>query len=161
MKLYMKQQFFSFRTKFDIYDIDQNPVYYVEGTLFTLSKQRFIYDVATGQELAYFKQELFHLFPTFDVYASGEFVATIKKEFSFFKPRYVLQGSDWSIEGDFFAHNYHIIDGTGQVIATISKKWLAWFDTFEFDINDALVNPVAVIAVILAIDAVMDSNSSS
>lgn len=159
MKLYMKQQIFSIKTKFDIYDIDQNPVYYVEGTIFTLSKQRFIYDVATGQELAYFKQELLHLLPTFDVYAGGEFVATIKKEFTFFKPRYVLQGTDWTIEGDFFNHNYQIIDGSGRVIATIAKRWFAWSDTFEFDINDDLVNPVAVIAVILAIDAVMDDSS--
>jgi uncharacterized protein YxjI len=90
---------------------------------------------------------------------NGEQVAEIVKKISFLKQKYIINGPDWEVEGDFFAHDYSIVDGEKQ-IAVIHKKWMTWGDTFEIDINNEK-DEVLILALVLAIDAVMDANASS
>ena len=158
MQLYMKQKVFSWKDKFSITDAMGQDKYYIEGKVISLGKKLRIYDMAEN-ELAFVNQKLLTLLPKFAVEINGEVVAVIKKKFSLFKPKYAITGPDWEVEGNFLSHDYTITEN-GKPIVAIHKKWMTWGDTFELDIPDES-NEILALAVVLAIDAVMDNQSSA
>lgn len=158
MKLYIKQKVFSWGDKFRIYDAEGNDCYYVEGEVFTLGKKLHLYDL-NGIERCYIHQKLLSFLPRFFIGQDGVDTAEVVKKFTFFHPEYQVNGPDWQVSGNFLAHDYVIKDGN-SAIASISKKWLAWGDTYEIDIAvhaDALL----VLSVVLVIDAILQQQSSS
>lgn len=157
MQLYMQQKVFSIKDKFSIQNSFGEDKYYVEGKVISLGKKLRIYDTA-GTELAFVNQKIVTLLPKFAVEINGEEVAVIKKKFSLFKPKYSIDGIGWEIQGDFFGHDYTITEN-GTPVVSIHKKWMAWGDTFELDIVDES-REVLALAVVLAIDAVMDNSGS-
>lgn len=161
MKLYMKQKMFSLRGDFDIYDGNQVSVYKVEGKLMALARQLRLLDSETGEELAFVKQQLFALMPRMHVFFQGEQIATISKKFTFLKPSYEISEIGWSIEGNYWAHDYTIYDASGQVVADLNKKMFSWSDTFEINIVQDDIDPAMVVAVVLAIDAAMDASKNN
>ncbi|MGX7108916.1 LURP-one-related/scramblase family protein [Facklamia miroungae] len=160
MQLYMKQKMWSFKQDFDIYDENQRPVYRVDSKLISFGRKTKILDVQSGQVLCEVNQKVFSLFPTVDVIQEGEFFCRIRKQFTFFKPKYSVQGVDWVVDGSIFEHDYTIWDSNGDKIARIKKKFLAWSDTFEMDIKNEEVDTVLILATILAIDLAMDLSSN-
>ncbi len=158
MHLYMKQKVFSFKDKAAIKDENGTDKYYIEGKVFSLGKKLHIYDM-DGNEIAFIKQVVPTLMPKFAVEIGGEEVARIVKKISFLKPKYVVEGLGWEVRGDILSHDYTIVDGD-RTIVSIHKKWMAWGDTFELDIESDR-DEVLVLAVVLAIDAVMDSQAAS
>lgn len=158
MKLYMKQKVFSFRDKFYIKDENGEDKYYIEGELISLGKKLHIYDMA-GNELAFVHEKILSFLPRFFVYSNGVQVAEIVKKLSLLRPKYVIQGLGWDIEGSYWAHDYSITQN-GRQIVTIHKAWMSWGDTFELDIQSS-DNEVIALAVVLAIDCVMDARSNS
>lgn len=161
MKLYMKQKVFSLRGDFDIYDENQVPVYSVQGKLMSFGRQLRLYDSATGEELAHIKQQVMTLLPKMHVFYQNERIATISKKLTFFKQQYDIDTLGWSVEGDFFAHDYTVFDAQGKVVADINKKYLSWSDSFEVNIVQDEIDPAMVIAIVLAIDCAMDASQNS
>ncbi|MDE6470055.1 MAG: LURP-one-related family protein [Eubacterium sp.] len=157
MKLYMKQKVFSFKDKFTIKDEQGNDKYYIEGEFLSLGKKLHIYDM-NHNEVAFVRQKILAFMPKFTVEVNGSEVAEIVKRVTFFTPKYYVDGLGWNVEGDFFAHNYIITSGD-RAIVSIHKAWMSWGDTFELDIADDR-DEVTALAVVLAIDAVMDSQNN-
>ena len=158
MKLYIRQKVFSWGDRFTVKDAAGRDRYVVQGEVFSLGKKLHVYD-ANGTEAALIQQKLFSFLPRFFVYIGGRQAAEIVKEFSLLFPRYRVDGPGWSVDGQFLAHEYEIRQGS-RTVATISKQWMTWGDSYELDI----VNPadeVMALAVVLAIDAVMDANSGA
>ena len=158
MKLYIKQKVFSIGAKFNITDEYGEERYRVEGEIFTLGKKLHIYN-PNGDEVALVQQKLLSIMPRFHIFVNGEKIAEILKEFTFLRPRYDIFGKNWTVEGDFLAHDYTIME-QGNRIASVHKVWMSWGDSFELEIYDTQ-DEVGLIAVILVIDAVMDSNNNS
>lgn len=158
MKLYIKQKVFSWGDKFTVKDVHGQDRYMVEGEVFTFGKRLHVYDMH-GREVAYIKQEVWSWMPRFYVFCGDRQVAEIKKEFTFLLPKYVIEGLGWEINGSFMAHDYEITRN-GTPIVTISKEWMTWGDSYELDISDPRDELVAL-AVVLAIDCVLASNSGS
>ena len=158
MKLYMKQKVFSWKSKFYIKDVSGADRYYVEGELFSWGHKLHVFD-NNGQEVAFVKQRLMTWMPRYEVYLNGVLSVEVKKEWSFFKPRYTIIGTDWTVNGDFWDHNYAVMSGESQ-IAGVSKAWFTWGDSYEIDINSD-INEVLVLATVLAIDCVLAQQSSS
>lgn len=157
MKLYMKQKIFSFKDRFYIMDEAGNQRYYIEGEFPALTKKLHIYN-AEGNEVAFIRQKMFAFLPKFFVSVRGEEVAEIVKEFTFLKPRYFVKGLGWEVRGSFWAHDYEIVFN-GAPIIRIHKVWMAWGDSYEIDIADSEDETIAL-AVVLAIDAVMDASGN-
>lgn len=153
----MKQKVFSWKDKFSIKDSFGEDKYFVEGKVISIGKKLRVFDTA-GNELAFVNQKVVSLMPKFTVEMNGEEVAVIKKKFTLLKPKYLIEGPGWEVQGDFFGHDYIITDGSKPVVA-IHKKWMAWGDTFELDITDE-EHEVLAMAVVLAIDAVMDNQQN-
>ena len=156
MKLYIKEKVFSWGDKFTVKDEFGNDKYLVQGEVFSWGKKLHVYDHA-GREVAFIKQEVWSFLPRYYVFCGDEQIAEIKKEFSFFFPRYSIQGLGWEIEGKFMAHDYEITQN-GDSIVSIRKEWMTWGDSYELNIvypQDEIV----ALAVVLTIDCVMESNS--
>ena len=157
MKLYFKQRVFSFKQRTDIFDEFGNVLFTAEGELFSLGRRMHIYD-QNSYEVGFVQQRLLHLMPRFSVYINGQYIADVVKEFTFFKQNYCVDGLNWQIDGDFFAHDYRISCG-GQYIASIHKHWMTWGDSFEIDIAYEQ-DTIMALAVIIAIDCVIDQSNN-
>lgn len=151
MKLYMKQKIFSWNDKFGVYDANGEEHYFVEGELFSWGKKLHVYD-RVRREAAFVRQELFTLLPKFIVSIGGQDIAEIVKEFTFFKPKYRIDGLGWEIDGDFWDHEYEI-KKNGRTIVSLSKEWFTWGDCYELDIENP-EDEIVALAVVLAIDCV-------
>src|ERR1035437_777693 len=123
MKLYLKQKVFSWADKFFIKDFNGIDKYYVEGELFSWGHKLHIFG-AEKQEIAFIKQRLLTWLLKFEVYINETLAVEVVKEFTFFKPRYILRGTNLTVNGDFWSHNYTITDGNSTV-ASISKAWFS------------------------------------
>ena len=88
--------------------------YRVEGEVFTLGKKLHVYDT-NEEEVALVQQKLLSIMPRFYVFVNGEKTAEILKEFSFLKPRYHIFGKNWTVEGDFLAHDYTIMEQGNEI----------------------------------------------
>ncbi len=154
MNLYIKQKIFSWGDKFSIYDAAGNERYYVEGEVFTFGKKLHLYDLA-GNELAYIEQKLLTFLPKYMIYRNGLELAEVVKEFTFFYPKYSVNGLGWQVEGDFFDHDYQITQGN-QLIASVSKEWFTLGDAYEISFGST-VDEVDALAVVLVIDACIEA----
>ena len=154
MKLYMKQKVFSWADRFTVKDELGSDRYYVQGKLFSWGKQLFVYDAASGAEVAFIKQKVMSFLPCYYVFVGGAQVREIVKEFTFLRPRYTISGRNWDVQGDFFAHEYSVTQN-GALVVTIAKEWLTWGDTYAIDIADPR-DELPALATVLAIDCAMD-----
>ncbi len=152
MKLYIKQKIFSWNDKFSVFNEVGEERYFVEGELFSWGKKLHVYD-RVRQEAAFIRQELFTLLPKFIVSIGGQDIAEIVKEFTFFKPKYRIDGLGWEIDGDFWDHEYEI-KKNGRTIVSLSKEWFTWGDCYELDIESP-EDEIVALAVVLAIDCVL------
>lgn len=158
MDFYIKQKVFSWGDKFTIYDKNGESMYTVEGEIFTWGKKLHLYD-RFGQELSFIKQEIWTFLPKYYIMQGEQAIAEVKKEFTFFVQEYTIQPQGWTVEGDFFAHEYSIT-GPNGIVAEISKEWFSWGDAYEIHIvRDSDV--IVALSTVIIIDAVLDAERSS
>ena len=158
MKLYIKQKIFSWNDKFSVFDANGEERYFVEGEFFSWGKKLHVYDSAQ-REAAFIRQEVFTFLPKFIVSVDGQEIAEIVKEFTFFKPKYRIDGLGWAIDGDFWDHDYEITKN-GSTIVSISKEWFTWGDCYELDIERP-EDEITALAVVLAIDCVLEAQRNN
>ncbi len=158
MKLYLQQKIFSFTTQFSIKDETGNDKYFVKGELISLGKKLHLLN-SGNQEIALIQQQFISFLPKFKVLINNSEVAEIVKEFTVFKPKYRVNGLNWTIDGDFFGHDYQILSD-GKALVSIHKKWMSWGDSYEVDIVPG-TDEVMALAVVLAIDCVLEAEESS
>jgi len=158
MRFLVKQKIFSFGDNFVIKDDHGNDHFIVKGKVFSLGDKLKIYDLM-GQELFYIEQKLMRLLPQYTIYRSGQAVATVKKDFSFFKPRFSIWSvyGSYTIQGDFWGMNFSIIKN-GRWVAQVSKKWLSFRDTYGVDIADD-ENYAFILALVIVIDQVLHDDN--
>lgn len=159
MKLYLKQQLFSWRDRFYIKDESGNDYYAVEGEIFTWGKKLHVYDAISGTEVAFIRQKVLSWMPRYYIEINGSVVCEFVKEFTFFRPSYRLEGTSWHLDGDFWAHEYALTD-RGNQIMRLSKKWFTWGDSYELDIADQR-NALICLCIALAVDCVLASQSAA
>ena len=157
MKLYIKQKVFSWGDKFHIYDANQQERYFVEGEVLSFGKKLHLYN-QSGEEAAFIHQKLLSFLPKFFISRNNVDVAQVIKAFTFFRQEYYVEGPDWTVNGDFLAHDYEI-SSNDRIIASISKQWFAWGDTYEINISDG-ADEIMAICVVLVIDAVIAQSNN-
>ena len=148
MKLIFKQRFFSWLDSYDVTDEAGNIIYTVRGELAWGHLLR-IYDAAGG-EVGSVKERILTFLPKFEMYLKDNYLGSINKELSFFKPKFNIDCKGWRVEGDWFEWDYDIVDGAGRRVATVSKELWKWTDTYTIDVvnsEDALCALMLVIAI--------------
>ena len=150
MRLLFKQRFFSWLDSYDVYDEAGNTVFTVEGRL-AWGHCLHVLD-AQGAHIGTLKEVVFSFLPRFEVYIGDRLAGTIKKEFTFFKPHFVVDVNGWQVEGSFMEWDYSILGAQGGEVARISKEFFHWTDTYVLDVADP-DDALGVLLVALAIDA--------
>jgi uncharacterized protein YxjI len=161
MRYAVKQKIFSFGDSFTIRDEAGNDCFTVKGKVFSLGDKLRIYDMG-GKELVYIEQKLFRFLPEYSIYYDGQLYATVKKEFTFFKPKFKIHSplAEYDAEGNVWGMDFSILRN-GKLAALVSKKWFAWSDTYGVDIYEG-EDPVFMLALVIVIDQVIhDENHNN
>ena len=155
MRYRIKEAFWSFGDDFAITDQDGAPVYRIDGKAFSWGDKLSFQDM-NGRELAFISQKLLTLMPRYEIQVDGKVFAEVKKEFSWFKKKFVLDvpgPNDYEIDGSFWAHEY-TFQRRGKAVATVSKKMFAWTDRYGVDILEG-EDVVSILAACIVIDQVL------
>lgn len=154
MQYVMKQKLLSWGDDFYIKDKDGQDVYFVDGKAFTIGDQLSFQDLS-GNELAFIKQRVLSWGKTYEIMRDGHVAATVRKEpLAFFNHRFTVEvpglEDNFDAEGNLSDHEYTINRGD-HVVATVSKKWFSWADTYGIDIHSS-EDQVLLLAVAVVID---------
>ena len=158
MRLFLKQKVWSFSDKFTEKDSDERDRWSVQGEVFTMGKRLHVFD-AQGRERALLRQKVWSWTPRFFVEIDGIEVAQVVKDFTFFKPHYHLEGSPLELEGDFWAHDYRLLQG-GSPVMNLSKQWFTWGDSYQLDIDDR-ADELLCLCIALAVDCAIQMEQNS
>lgn len=156
MKLLIKQRVFSWGDTYDIYDEAGHVKYVVKAEIFAFGHQLRVYD-AYNNEVGKISQKLLTFMPQFDIEVRGEMYGTVRKELTFFHPKYDIDYNGWHAEGDFWGWNYDVYRGSTPIMH-INKDIFQWGDTYVIDI----VNPadeLHALMLVIAIDAANCDNN--
>lgn len=149
----IKQNMWSLGGKFTITDSVGMPAYQVEGSFLQIPKTFTITDME-GRLISRIEKQVFTWMPRFDIQlATGEFI-TLRKEFTFFKPRYQIDHLGMTVQGDFWDMDFELFQN-GQSIARISQEWFRMTSTYNIEVfEDAYAD--LVISLVIAIDYVKE-----
>lgn len=150
MRLLFKQRMFSWFDSYDIYYENGETAYTVKGQL-SWGHCLKIYD-PQGREVGTVKERVLTLLPQFEVYLGDQYLGCIRKEFTFFVPKFTIDFLGWQVEGSFLEWDYYVLGSSGQAIASVSKELLHWTDTYVIDVAEP-EDALSVLMLVLAIDA--------
>ena len=153
MRYIMKQKLLSWGDDFYIKDENDRDVYFVDGKAFSFGDQLSFQDLE-GHELAFIKQRVLAWGKTYEIVRDGAIAAVVKKEmFALLHHRFTVDvpgPDDLEAEGDFLDHEYAFQRG-GRVVATVSKRWFSWTDTYGVEIADG-EDQVLILASAVVVD---------
>jgi len=149
----LKQKLLSWGDDYYIRDDQGREVYLVDGKAFSLGGQLSFKDLS-GNELAFIRQKLLKLSPTYEIHRDGRVAAVVQKKlFALFHHRFTVDVSgpdDLEAKGDFLDHEYVFRRGEREV-ATVSKRWLSLRDTYGIEIADG-EDDVLILASAVVVD---------
>lgn len=157
MKLYMKQKVFSWKDRFTVRDEAERDRFFIEGEFLSFGKKLHVFN-AEHQEVAFIREKVLAWMPRFFVEIGGREVCQIVRRFTMLKPKYELEGLGWQVQGDFWAHEYAVMDG-GREVMSLSKHWFSWGDSYELDIVDTK-DELVCLCIVLAIDAAISDDNA-
>jgi len=156
---YLKQKVFSLTDRYKVYDGGQNVVFHCEGKLFSFTHRMDFFDSAKNDILFTIKKQVLSLLPIYHLTApDGREVATVRKRFTVLKQKLDIESryGDYTIEGDFFAHEFQISSSAGTVVE-FRKKWISWGDSYEIAVL-AEENVAFFVALVVMIDDCLHDN---
>lgn len=150
----MRQKLVSFGDDFWIEDDNGNRVFKVNGKVLRV-RDTMIFEDPNGRELAKIQERMLRVRDTMEIEdADGNTIATVKKALiSPFRDRWKVKigdGPDLEVQGNILDHEY-TIEGGGQKVAEVSKKWFRIADTYGVEVTGGY-DPVVVLAVTTVID---------
>lgn len=151
MKLFIKQRVMTLSEKFTIKNEYGEDVYYVEGSLFRIPKEFIIYDTKRNV-VATINSHLFKIMSHYDVKTETDSI-TIKQNFTMFRPSISIVNKNWTLQGDFLAHEYRLTQGNTPIMR-ISKHWFTWGDSYMLDIEDSTDADLCV-SIVIIVDHIM------
>jgi uncharacterized protein YxjI len=154
----IRERMFGLGEDSDITDGAGQPVLHVDGKVLSLHNRLILRDQA-GRQVGQLHRKLAALRPAYEIDLGGTDVAEVRKHlFTPFGERFTIDvpgPDDMQIRGDLFSHEF-TIDRDGQVVATVSKRWLTVTASYAVEVapgEDDLLILASVLALDLAIDA--------
>ena len=153
MKLYIDKRFLTLQGKVPVYDEIRNEKYFVHGA-FVFGKDYFIEDV-NGIELAHVYQKKVSSTGKCIILRNKKEIGEIVPKITFLKPKYAVNGLEWTIEGNFKQDEF-VIKDRGNVIVKVGVRILSKGSAFEINIVDG-INEVTALACVLAIEGLLET----
>lgn len=151
MRLYIRQRIFSWTDSYDVYDETGQARYEVRAELLALGHQIHVFDKRTGREVGAVHQKLLALLPRFEIVIDGRVCGTIRREFTFLRPRYQVDFRGWTVEGNLMGWDYRVTRGNEEIMS-ISKEIFHLSDTYVLRCDNP-ANEMPGLLLVLAIDA--------
>ena len=161
MKYQVKEKLFSFTEDFTIKNEYDEDSFHVSGKFLSIGHKLNLEDL-DGNSLYYIEQKLFRFLPEYYIYDSkGNQVAKVKKQLTFFKPKFEIESNYgyYELNGNIFDHDFEITKNN-SICAVISKKWFSLSCTYGVDINENEDNAF-ILSLIIVLDKVMDDQEKS
>jgi uncharacterized protein YxjI len=151
MRYVMSQKIFCLGDDFTIKDETGAERFFVDGKVFTIREKLSFQDMQR-RELAFIQQKLLSWGPKYEVYRDGKLAAVVEKKlFTLFKCKFVVDvpgPDDLEAKGNFLDHEY-VFERGGRVVATCSKRWFSWSDTYGIEVapgeDDVLILASSVV----------------
>lgn len=160
---YLKQKVFSIGDRYKVYDANQKVVFHCVGKVFSFTHRMDFFDTATDKQLFTIKRQLFSLLPVYRLTLPDESeVATVRKRFTVFSQKLDIESQygAFTIEGDFFAHQFRIVSGDDTIVE-FKKAWLSWGDSYEIAVLNEEKAAFFVALVVMIDDCLHDEKSRS
>ncbi len=154
MRYAMKQKLFCWGDDYRILDEHGRDVYLVDGKAFTLLGKHLTFLDNDGTALAEIRQKLLTWGPTYDILRDGRVVATVSKHlFTLVACKFTVDvpgPDDLEATGSLFDYEYNF-HRHGRLVASVSKKYFPWSDSYGVNIADGEDN-VVILASTVVID---------
>jgi len=150
----MKQKLWALGDDFTIKDNEGQDVFFVDGKAFSIGDKLSFQDM-NGNELAFISQRVLSFKKTYEIYRDNELFANVVKELTFFKDKFTVDvpgPNDYEIKGNFLDHEYEFVR-MGNPVASVSKEYFSWADTYGIDIIDG-EDDIVILATAVVIDLV-------
>ena len=158
MVLFMKEKDTAFTDRFVITDEENRVHYTVESKRLSLNKKLTIFD-AQDKALAVVQKKPLALTPKYAVLVEDEEIALLSRESALFgKPYYKVEGPDWTVDGDIWDRDFKVRRNMNTIVdvsPAIMQK-----DTYKINIHKD-INPLMAVAVVLAIDCILDAEGEA
>lgn len=160
MNLHMKSKVFSLHGKMDILDEEENIVYTVESKAISIHNKTYLQD-SQGNEIAYIYRKPISLHETHFVEMNNGVNFELRTEwFHIVKDIINIEELGWSLRGDFFQHNYEILDENERVIASTHMKWFSIHKVYYIDImDDSKID--TIVALDVALERIMQDRAAA
>lgn len=149
----MSQQWLSWGDDYVVRDEAGRNAFFIDGKAWSWGSKLSFQDMQ-GNELAFISQKVFSWGPTYEIYRGGQLAAVVKKSlFTLFRAEFTVDvpgPDDLVAEGDFWDHEYSFKRGD-QTVASVSKAYFSWTDTYGIDIAEG-VDDVMIVAAAVIID---------
>ena len=149
----MKQRWFSFGDSYTVRDAAHEEVLQIKGRVFSIGDQLSVQDM-TGDELAMIDQKLLSWGPTYEIWRHDRLAAVVKKSvFTLLHCTFTVDvpgPGDLVAEGNFWENEY-TFRRHGQRVASVSKEYFSWTDTYGIDVPHG-EDPILIIASAVVID---------
>jgi uncharacterized protein YxjI len=136
MKYRMKQDWIALGDDFTITDENSHVIAKVDGKVFSIGKKLSFLD-AHGRELGVISERIISLRTSYEIIRNGEIIAVVSKDlFSLFRCSFTVDvpgPDDLEAQGNLLEHDY-VFSRHGQTVATVSKAWLSFRDSYCIDV---------------------------
>jgi uncharacterized protein YxjI len=157
MRYVMREKLWAIGGDFTVRDADGVDRFYVDGKALSLPHEIVFQDMAR-RPLATLRHRLLSLTNVYDIYHGDDLFAVVKEGWMpLVRYRFSVDVApegpgteDLTITGDFWNREY-TFERDGRTVATVSRKWFAWRDTFGVDVADD-ADAVLVLACTVVVD---------
>ena len=151
---FIKQKFWDIKDSLNVYDVNEEPMYAIKGSLDPIRKT---YTLLDGEEQVAVIDRDKSLVPSFTVTIGQQYSFTVQRKLASIKPRYIVEGEGIEVTGDFLGMDFKIIH-KGNEIGAVHKEWIALTDTYQIDVYEDMWE-VVIIALVIAIDRVKEERN--
>lgn len=152
MHFQLNSKLLSIGSNYQIKDGSGELAYTVRGKILSFGHDLTL-ETADGIEVARIKQKMLNFMPTFELYLGEKRYATISKQFSWFKKRFLLDipgPNDYEIEGNFWDYEYEFRRKSGAV-AMVSRRRFSLTGVYGVNIVEG-EDAVSILATVVVID---------
>ncbi len=161
MKYLIKQKIFSLTDSFEIEDETGTVVITAKGKFFSISSTQTLFD-QKGIELLKIQRKYLTLLPACKLLCADGSEWLIRKCFwPFWTSRYSIKGpaGELEINGNLWQHEYQISQ-QGRLLASVSKTWFSWSDTYGVQIFEQSLT-TQLLAAVIVIDRIQHASRNS
>ena len=154
MELFMKEKLVSLHDIYHVYDLDGNERYQVKSKAVSITNQTSLLDME-GNELAHIHRKVISMHETHFIEIDGKEITEVRTKL--FHP--IHQEIDapeigWQIRGNFWDHDFSILDNGENVRATVHRKWISLGEGYQVSIASD-EDTVLVLALIVTLERIL------